>query len=311
MVDRLRLSRAQIAKIVGNDPEAIKQFEALFAARDTADTGINEVAVAAGLADSKATQAIDAMNRLADALELVAAMPVAQHNNSLVTDYIDLPEIGPHIARERRLQWNPDDGTLDVGLYGGSILQCGQELHYYAKNTTGATILNGAPVIVTGTIGASGKLQIGLAIANGTIPQKYFIGAATQDIANNAFGYVTAFGLLRGFNTSAYADGDLLYVSGTTAGQWSTTPSAFWKTTQAIVVHAATNGSIFVRQEAEHEIVLANLINNTGRLIDSSVTLTNGAAAAAGTLNNAPVAGNPTKWVAINDNGTTRYIPAW
>lgn len=39
--------------------------------------------------------------------------------------------------------------------------------------------------------------------------------------------------------------------------------------------------------------------------------LTNYAAAAAGTLANAPVAGNPTKWVAINDNGTTRYLPLW
>ena len=36
-----------------------------------------------------------------------------------------------------------------------------------------------------------------------------------------------------------------------------------------------------------------------------------GAAAAAGTLLNAPVAANPTKWIPINDNGTTRYIPAW
>lgn len=43
----------------------------------------------------------------------------------------------------------------------------------------------------------------------------------------------------------------------------------------------------------------------------TTTALTNGAAAAAGTLLNAPVAGNPTKWIGINDNGTTRYIPAW
>lgn len=30
-----------------------------------------------------------------------------------------------------------------------------------------------------------------------------------------------------------------------------------------------------------------------------------------GTLTNAPVTGNPTKWFAISDNGTTRYVPAW
>lgn len=43
----------------------------------------------------------------------------------------------------------------------------------------------------------------------------------------------------------------------------------------------------------------------------TSVALANGAAAAAGTLTNAPTAGNPTKWIPIDDNGTTRYIPAW
>lgn len=43
----------------------------------------------------------------------------------------------------------------------------------------------------------------------------------------------------------------------------------------------------------------------------TSTALTNGAGAAAGTLLNAPVAGNPTKWIGINDNGTTRYIPTW
>lgn len=46
-------------------------------------------------------------------------------------------------------------------------------------------------------------------------------------------------------------------------------------------------------------------------LISSSVALTNGAGTAIATLTNAPVATNPTKWIPINDNGTTRYIPAW
>ncbi len=46
-------------------------------------------------------------------------------------------------------------------------------------------------------------------------------------------------------------------------------------------------------------------------LLTTSVALTDGAAAAGGTLLNAPTAGNPTKWIPINDNGTTRYIPCW
>ncbi|MEZ7524007.1 hypothetical protein [Burkholderia vietnamiensis] len=53
------------------------------------------------------------------------------------------------------------------------------------------------------------------------------------------------------------------------------------------------------------------LKNGETVLMHSTVALANGAGAAAGTLANAPAAGNPTKWIAIDDNGTTRYVPAW
>ena len=43
----------------------------------------------------------------------------------------------------------------------------------------------------------------------------------------------------------------------------------------------------------------------------TTVALTNAAAGSLGTLANAPAAGNPTKWVTINDNGTPRSIPTW
>lgn len=56
---------------------------------------------------------------------------------------------------------------------------------------------------------------------------------------------------------------------------------------------------------------LMTIIAATGVLIATATALTNGAGAAAGTLTNAPVAGNPTKWISINDNGTVRRIPAW
>lgn len=57
--------------------------------------------------------------------------------------------------------------------------------------------------------------------------------------------------------------------------------------------------------------ITGNLTVNSTSLLSSTTTLTNAAGAAVGTLNNAPVAGNPTKWITINDNGTTRRIPTW
>jgi hypothetical protein len=46
-------------------------------------------------------------------------------------------------------------------------------------------------------------------------------------------------------------------------------------------------------------------------LLRCRTALSNAAAGATATMTNAPLAGNPTKWISIDDNGTTRRIPAW
>jgi len=52
-------------------------------------------------------------------------------------------------------------------------------------------------------------------------------------------------------------------------------------------------------------------VGTAAALVVTAVALNNGAGVAAGTIGTAPVAGEPTKWIPINDNGTVRYIPAW
>lgn len=308
---KLNLTRDQLATFLKNH-EQIKQFERLFQLADevapssdttgisiqagNADAAANEAlaqivrlaqdaATNSGAADQKAVQALDALGRIANALEMLATAPVIQNNNSVVTDYIDLPEIGPHVSQARRVQWNRDDGTMDVGLYGGSVLQVGQEIHYYAKNTSGALIANGTPVMFTGTVGASGKLTFGLAVADGSVPAEYMMGVATQDIDDNAFGYVTSFGLVRGFNTTGapygevWADGDLLYFDPATPGTWTNVKPAAPNIAVpvAVVVNAGSggSGSIFVRMTiAESLSRLQDVyINGTGTPNDFDVLL--------------------------------------
>lgn len=296
----INLSRDQLSTFLKNQ-EQIRQFEKIFQVVDTVasapdtfeisldagnsstasnqaiasiETLARDVMASVGNADNKAVQALDALGRIANALELLATapsdqpsacvdplLPAVQQNNSLVTDYIDLPEIGPHVTLPRRIQWNRDDGTMDVGLYGGSVLQVGQEINYYAKNTSGADIANGTPVMFSGTIGASGKLTIDLAVADGTSPAEYMMGVATQDIADNDFGYVTSFGLVRGFDTTGtpygevWADGDLLYFDPATPGTWTKTqPQApNLNIPVAVVINAGSggSGSIFVRMDIQ------------------------------------------------------------
>jgi hypothetical protein len=56
---------------------------------------------------------------------------------------------------------------------------------------------------------------------------------------------------------------------------------------------------------------LALRISDGTFLVRTAAALDDGAGAGAGTLTNAPAAGDPTKWIPIDDNGTTRYIPSW
>jgi len=175
---RLNLTRDQLAAFL-KDHQSIKQFELLFSTVDAiAPDFVNEVSIAAGNAEARAEQALDALQRIADALELLALAPTAS---------VSLEEA--------------------IGMPAVELLQPD----------------NLAPPIQVGTLGQQ--------------------------------------------------QADRVSISGGT--------------------------------------VSAQLKNNQTILLETTATLTNGAAAAAGTLLNAPAAGNPTKWVAINDNGITRYIPTW
>lgn len=73
----------------------------------------------------------------------------------------------------------------------------------------------------------------------------------------------------------------------------------------------ATPGATAEFDDAGNTILSGNLTTGDATLIRSTVTMTDGKAAATGTLTNAPFAGPPTKWVRILDNGTPRFIPAW
>jgi len=242
---------SQEASIDANSASAKAQLVMDLLASVAQDNQVNQA-----VTDTKVNQALAELSRIASALEVLAQAPAPREDHAVTVDYIDFPLDGPHVTQERRLQWNSDDGTIDVGLFNGVTLQAGQEMHYYAKNTSGVAIVNGQSVMATGSVGASGKLTIAKAVADGSVPAHFMIGIATQDIAPNQFGYVTSFGLVRNINTTGapygevWSDGDLIYFSPTTPGGLTNVQpeSPQLKTPQAIVVVTGTgNGSIFVR----------------------------------------------------------------
>lgn len=116
------------------------------------------------------------------------------------------------------VHWNATDEILEI-MTGvtGVTLQLGHEAYASVRNTTGSTILNGRPVRVTG---ASGTRPL-VSLDNG---QGRVIGVMTHDIANNANGKATVYGLVRDIDTSAFVDGDDVYASA--AGTLTTSPTS-------------------------------------------------------------------------------------
>lgn len=148
------------------------------------------------------------------------------------------------------MAWNVDENTMNIGMNANTTLQVGQEQYYYVKNQTGSVIPNGTVVRADGALGASGRIKVAPALANGTYPSKYIMGIATEDIADGGDGFVTSFGKVRDLDTSMFSDGDILYASPSVAGGLANTvpiaPNNI--VTVAIVVNKhATNGTLFVR----------------------------------------------------------------
>lgn len=168
---------------------------------------------------------------------------------ALSAEYLAIDTDTTHSTDVGEIVWNAIDGTFDMGLLNDVVLQAGQELHFYGK-ATGA-IGNGKAVMFAGVEGDHLLMSLADAATINANPQ-YFIGVATQDFANNDFGYVTILGKVRNLNTTAYTLGSILYFDSTSAtdGLLTTTeppaPNAKIEVAAVIRVHG-TQGTLMVR----------------------------------------------------------------
>ena len=148
------------------------------------------------------------------------------------------------------LYWNSDEETLSL-VTNGESFELGQKTEIHVKNQTGAQINKGEVVYASGTLGNSGRILITKMIANGTIPAKRIMGVTAENIANGADGKIITFGKLKNINTSSFSDGDILYVSDSTAGAFQNTEpsqaSGHVSLPIGYVIHAHSNGQIFIR----------------------------------------------------------------
>lgn len=120
------------------------------------------------------------------------------------------------------LSWNPQEGTLDLGLAGNAVkLQIGQENIVRVVNKTVPLInLEKQYIRAVKISGATGqRLSVSLAQANNDLNSATTIGLVAEDIPINNEGFIVTYGLLRDIDTTGalvgetWNDGDVLYLS--------------------------------------------------------------------------------------------------
>ena len=171
-------------------------------------------------------------------------------------DFKAQTQVVPSDNLSRKLYWDDFNRTLSLEMGNGVIQQIGKERLVDVRNATASPIPNGTLVMITGALGASGRLTIAPAISDGSVSSFDILGVTTEDITSGSDGIVTTFGLISGIDTTGSAvgetwtAGDTLYPHPTILGALTNVlPQA--PHLKAIVGRVnfvdATTGNIFIR----------------------------------------------------------------
>jgi len=209
-------------------------------------------------------------------------------NNLAIIDLLNLDfatTLG-HSVVEGELAWNDTEGTLNLGLKGGNtISNLGQHIHARVVNkTTPLVALTKAGYEVVRVAGATGqRLSVKLARADNDTNSAGTLGIVCENIAGNQEGFICSVGQVTKINTTGslqgetWADGDSLYLSGTTFGAITNVkPNApIHEVRIGYVEYAhAVNGKIYVKIDNGYELdELHNVSINTGTLANNDALL--------------------------------------
>jgi hypothetical protein len=149
-----------------------------------------------------------------------------------------------------KMWYDGSTGSWNLGMGGGNITQqVGEEQFIYGKASAAITDSPLRIVYHTGTVGASSVIQFAPTIA-GITDVNAIIGVATENIANNAFGRITTFGVVRGITTNGtaygetWADDDVIWYNPVTGNPTKVEPVApNIKIQVGLVINAGSGGS--------------------------------------------------------------------
>ena len=217
-----------------------------------------------------------------------------------VTNYLDFTETSapPDPSANDARMYAVDEGGFSVVRYkdsSGLDHEITRDIIHIVRNDSGGTISKGEWVYVTGSNGT--YPTIGKARANSLSTSRVF-GVAIADISNNSFGQVMQVGDVQNLDTSAFIDGDELFLSESTAGLATatepTSPNLSVKLGTVIKGGSVGGGIISVNTEAPLNQNLPDWIAGTANEVeviddgDGSVTIGLPSSVTIGTILNTP-----------------------
>jgi len=188
-------------------------------------------------------------------------------------------------------RWNDTIGSSETTLKGGSvILKNGVDLVARVVNKISPnTTLTKAAYQAVRVSGAQGqRLAVALAQANNDANSADTIGLVTETIATNQEGFIMTVGQLENINTTGslqgetWADGDVLYLSPTTAGaitKVKPTGNGHIVVIGYVEYAHANNGKIYVKVmngwelDELHDVAIVSPANNEALIYESSTSL--------------------------------------
>jgi hypothetical protein len=251
------LSLNDIATGVVEDVNLGVDSISLIASYDAALSAVNQE-----LQTLPASQSAELQAQIANVRQMLETLPRQELGTMAALQQANLPWVTFDNTPESlptdigTVAW--DGGTtLGIQMTANVLQPVGEAQYYFIKAS--AAIAKGELVMFDGSVGASGVLKgkPSTGVTNGQL----IMGIAAEAIANNGFGLVSSFGLVRGFNTTGtpygevWADGDILYYNPSFAGGLTknlpTAPIPHIVVAAVVNASSAGAGSVFVRVQAE------------------------------------------------------------
>jgi len=163
------------------------------------------------------------------------------------------------------IRWNDTDGCLEYGMKGGTVVQqIGLEQLTLVKHADNTGLTLGKVVYFVGSDGTNKTVRYALANAESTSANTFGIMAESATGGNKAF--CTTFGLVTGLNTLSLSEGNMVWLSESSAGDMTTmrptAPNHAVQIGYCIRSHA-TQGIIFVSVQNGYELEELHNVSST------------------------------------------------